>query len=332
MEHVCVIAEAGVNHNGSLVLAKRMADVVKASGADYIKFQTFIPEKVVSQYAEKAKYQKENTNADESQLNMLRKLALSKAEFIELRNYCRTIGIGFISTPFDLDSISFLEELDMDFWKVPSGEVTNLPYLEKIAKTGRRVILSTGMCDMQEIADAVSILEKNGSGDITLLHCNTQYPTPYEDVNLRAMETIKNITKKKVGYSDHTNGIEVPIAAVAMGAVVIEKHFTLDKNMIGPDHKASLEPRELAEMVSSIKNIKKAIGSAVKKPSKSEVENRSIVRKSIVAAKKIEKGTLFSKDNLTVKRPGTGISPMRWYDILGVEAKHDYEEDELIEL
>lgn len=332
MEHVCVIAEAGVNHNGSLVLAKRMADVVKASGADYIKFQTFIPEKVVSQYAEKAKYQKENTNADESQLNMLRKLALSKAEFIELRNYCRTIGIGFISTPFDLDSISFLEELDMDFWKVPSGEVTNLPYLEKIAKTGRRVILSTGMCDMQEIADAVSILEKNGSGDITLLHCNTQYPTPYEDVNLRAMETIKNITKKKVGYSDHTNGIEVPIAAVAMGAVVIEKHFTLDKNMIGPDHKASLEPRELAEMVSSIRNIEKAIGSAVKKPSKSEVENRSIVRKSIVAAKKIEKGTLFSKDNLTVKRPGTGISPMRWYDILGVEAKHDYEEDELIEL
>ena len=332
MGHVCIIAEAGVNHNGSLTLAKKMADVVKEAGADYIKFQTFIPEKVVSQYAEKAKYQKETTDAGESQLNMLKKLALTNEDFIQIRTYCQKIGIGFISTPFDLDSIDFLEKFDMDFWKIPSGEVTNLPYLEKIAKTGRKVVMSTGMCNIEEINKAIFILEKNGANDIVLLHCNTQYPTPYEDVNLYAMETIKRETGKEVGYSDHTKGIEIPIAAVALGAVAIEKHFTLDRNMEGPDHKASLEPAELKKMVSSIRNVEKALGAFGKQPSASESENKNIVRKSIVAATEIKKGEFFTENNLTVKRPGTGISPMEWHKILGLEAKRDFRKDELIEI
>lgn len=332
MGHVCIIAEAGVNHNGSLTLAKKMADVVKEAGADYIKFQTFIPEKVVSQYAEKAKYQKETTDAGESQLNMLKKLALTNEDFIQIRTYCQKIGIGFISTPFDLDSIDFLEKFDMDFWKIPSGEVTNLPYLEKIAKTGRKVVMSTGMCNIEEINKAIFILEKNGANDIVLLHCNTQYPTPYEDVNLYAMETIKRETGKEVGYSDHTKGIEIPIAAVALGAVAIEKHFTLDRNMEGPDHKASLEPAELKKMVSSIRNVEKALGAFGKQPSASESENKNIVRKSVVAATEIKKGEFFTENNLTVKRPGTGISPMEWHKILGLEAKRDFRKDELIEI
>ena len=309
-----------------------MADVVKEAGADYIKFQTFIPEKVVSQYAEKAKYQKETTDAGESQLNMLKKLALTNEDFIQIRTYCQKIGIGFISTPFDLDSIDFLEKFDMDFWKIPSGEVTNLPYLEKIAKTGRKVVMSTGMCNIEEINKAIFILEKNGANDIVLLHCNTQYPTPYEDVNLYAMETIKRETGKEVGYSDHTKGIEIPIAAVALGAVAIEKHFTLDRNMEGPDHKASLEPAELKKMVSSIRNVEKALGAFGKQPSASESENKNIVRKSIVAATEIKKGEFFTENNLTVKRPGTGISPMEWHKILGLEAKRDFRKDELIEI
>ncbi|WP_407399442.1 N-acetylneuraminate synthase [Anaerovibrio sp.] len=332
MEKVCIIAEAGVNHNGDIIIAKKMVDVAKKAGVDYIKFQTFVPEKLVSRYAEKAEYQKETTDATESQLDMLRKLSLSEDEFVSLRNYCDEVGIGFISTPFDLESIDFLEKMDMDFWKIPSGEITNLPYLEKIAGTGRKVILSTGMSDIQEIEDAVKVLENNGVPEIVLLHCNTQYPTPFEDVNLSAMETIARETNKEVGYSDHTKGIEAPIAAVAMGATVIEKHFTLDKNMEGPDHKASIEPDELTQMVRAIRHIEKAIGNGIKEPTASEISNKSIARKSIVAACKIAKGDIFSEKNITTKRPGNGISPMKWYEVIGKTATRDFIEDELIEI
>ncbi|SHI96161.1 N-acetylneuraminate synthase [Anaerovibrio lipolyticus DSM 3074] len=332
MKKVCIIAEAGVNHNGDIIIAKKMVDVAKMAGVDYIKFQTFVPEKLVSRYAEKANYQKETTDAAESQLDMLRKLSLSEDEFVSLKQYCDEVGIGFISTPFDLESIDFLEKLEMDFWKIPSGEITNLPYLEKIARTGRNVILSTGMSDVQEIKDAVRILENNGSPEIVLLHCNTQYPTPFEDVNLSAMETMAKSTGKVVGYSDHTKGIEVPIAAVALGATVIEKHFTLDKNMEGPDHKASLEPDELTQMVSAIRHIGKAIGNGIKEATTSEKGNKAIARKSIVAACRIAKGEIFSEKNITTKRPGNGISPMRWHEVIGKAAPKDFSEDELIEL
>ena len=332
MSKVLIIAEAGVNHNGDITTAKKMVDVAKDAGVDYIKFQTFVPEKLVSRYAEKAEYQKKNTDAAESQLDMLRKLSLSENEFVSLKAYCDDVGIGFISTPFDLESIEFLEKLDMDFWKIPSGEITNLPYLEKIAKTGRKVILSTGMSDIQEIKEAVNVLEANGTTEIVLLHCNTQYPTPYEDVNLSAMNTTSKETGKVVGYSDHTKGIEVPIAAVAMGAAVIEKHFTLDKTMDGPDHKASLEPNELTQMVSAIRHIEKAVGTGTKKPTASEMGNKAIARKSIVAACKITKGEIFSEKNITTKRPGNGISPMKWHEVIGKNAPRDFDEDELIEL
>lgn len=331
MKHVCIIAEAGVNHNGEFELAKKMVDVAKEAGVDYIKFQTFIPEKLVAKNAEKAQYQKDTTGETESQLQMLKKLTLSNENFIELKKYCDDIGIGFISTPFDLESIKFLESFDMDFWKIPSGEITNLPYLEAIAATGRKVIMSTGMCDIDEIKAAVEVLEKSGVKDIELLHCNTQYPTPYEHVNLNAMKTISEATGKVVGYSDHTLGIEVPIAAVALGAQVIEKHFTLDKNMEGPDHRASLEPEELKAMVSAIRNIELALGTAIKEPTESEISNRNVARKSIVAKTSIKCGDVFTADNLTTKRPGNGISPMRWHEILGQRANKDYEEDELIE-
>lgn len=332
MRHVIVIAEAGVNHNGSFELAKKMVDAAKEAGVDYVKFQTFNPQKLVSKYAEKAEYQKETTGSDETQLQMLQKLTLTEDNFLSLRDYCKEVGIGFISTPFDLDSIAFLETFDMDFWKVPSGEVTNLPYLEAIARTKRKVVMSTGMCDMNEIQDAMEVLKKNGTTEITLLHCNTQYPTPYEHVNLRAMSTIKDTLHKEVGYSDHTQGIEVPIAAVAMGATVIEKHFTLDKNMEGPDHKASLDPTELKQMVSAIRNIEKAIGNGSKEPSSSELTNKAVARKSIVASREIKQGEIFSEDNLTTKRPGTGISPMKWYEVIGKVAVRDFSEDEIIEL
>ena len=330
MKHICIIAEAGVNHNGSLELAKRMVDEAKKAGVDYIKFQTFNPEKLVSINAKKANYQRETTGIDETQLEMLRKLTLTKDNFKELKEYCDCVGIGFISTPFDLDSIEFLETFEMDFWKIPSGEVTNLPYLEAIGKTKRKVIMSTGMCDMQEIMKAIKILEDNGTTDISVLHCNTQYPTPYTDVNLLAMLTIKKELQKSVGYSDHTLGIEVPISAVALGADIIEKHFTLDKNMEGPDHRASLNPNELRAMVTSIRNIEKALGSANKTISKSEKENKEIVRKSIVASSKIKKGEIFTNENLTTKRPGNGISPMQWYEVIGKKAVKDFEKDELI--
>ncbi|WP_027396837.1 N-acetylneuraminate synthase [Anaerovibrio lipolyticus] len=332
MQKVCIIAEAGVNHNGDITTARKMVDAAKKAGVDYIKFQTFVPEKLVSRYAEKAEYQKETTDSAESQLDMLKKLSLSNNEFVSLKAYCDEIGIGFISTPFDLESIDFLEKLEMDFWKVPSGEITNLPYLEKIAGTGRKVILSTGMSDIQEIKEAVKALEKGGTPEIILLHCNTQYPTPFEDVNLSAMNTIAQETGKPVGYSDHTKGIEVPIAAVAMGATVIEKHFTLDKTLEGPDHKASLEPNELTQMVSAIRHIEKAVGTSIKGTTASEVGNKSIARKSIVAACKIVKGEILSEKNITTKRPGNGISPMKWYEIIGKVAPRDFSEDELIEL
>ena len=332
MKHVIIIAEAGVNHNGSFEIVKKMVDAAKEAGVDYVKFQTFNPKKLVSQYAEKAEYQKETTGSDETQLQMLQKLTLTEDNFLSLRDYCREVGIGFISTPFDLDSIAFLETFDMDFWKVPSGEVTNLPYLEAIARTKRKVVMSTGMCDMNEIQDAIEVLEKNGTSEITLLHCNTQYPTLYKHVNLSAMNTIRDTLHKEVGYSDHTQGIEVPIAAVAMGATVIEKHFTLDKNLEGPDHKASLNPIELKQMVMAIRNIEQAIGNGLKEPSSSELANKAVARKSIVASRGIKQGEVFSEDNLTTKRPGTGISPMKWYDVIGQVAVRDFSEDEIIEL
>ena len=327
---VLIIAEAGVNHNGSLELAKKMVEEAKSAGADYIKFQTFVPEKLVSKFAEKAEYQKKNTGNDQSQLQMLEKLALTEQNFMELKEYCKKVGIGFISTPFDLDSISFLDKLDMDFWKLPSGEITNLPYLEAIGRTGKKVVLSTGMCEMTEIQDAIAVLEKSGTKDIVVLHCNTEYPTPFSDVNLLAMKQMENVLHKPIGYSDHTVGIEVPIAAVALGAVAIEKHFTLDKMMEGPDHKASLEPDELKAMVAAIRNIEKSLGDGNKHRTKSESQNVGVARKSIVAKCAIKKGEVFSEENLTVKRPGTGISPMKWHEILGTVAQRDYLEDELI--
>ena len=325
-----IIAEAGVNHNGSLKLAKQMIDEAAKAGTDYIKFQTFKPEKLVSKYAQKADYQKKTTGNNESQLQMLEKLALSYDDFVELKRYCEQSGIGFLSTPFDEDSIRFLDSLDMDFWKIPSGEITNYPYLVQIAQTGRDIVLSTGMCEMDEIADAMKVLEESGAGNISLLHCNTEYPTPYEDVNLLAMKQMRAAFKKQVGYSDHTVGIEVPIAAVALGAEIIEKHFTLDKNMEGPDHKASLEPLELSQMICSIRHIEKSLGNGNKKRTASEQHNIAAARKSIVAKCAISKGDIFTEANLTIKRPGNGISPMRWKELIGTKAQRDYVEDEII--
>lgn len=327
---IIIIAEAGVNHNGSVERAKQMAATAKEAGADYVKYQTFVPGQLVSKFAAKAQYQKAATGEGESQLQMLEKLALERQDFIELKQYCDTLGIGFLSTPFDLSSIDFLETLDMDFWKLPSGEVTNYPYLVKIGRTGRKVVMSTGMCSMAEIRDAVVALEENGTSDITLLHCNTEYPTPFEDVNLRAMEHIRREFGKAAGYSDHTLGIEVPIAAAALGATVIEKHFTLDRTLEGPDHKASLEPSQLKQMVTSIRNIERSLGDGIKKRTSSEEKNCAAARKSIVAKCPIRKGEIFTEGNLTVKRPGGGISPMKWNEVLGQAAGKDYETDELI--
>jgi N,N'-diacetyllegionaminate synthase len=329
-----IIAEAGVNHNGSVEIAKRMIEVAKECGADAIKFQTFKAEEVVSKYAPKAEYQKQTTGEIESHLQMVKKLELSFDDFIVLKEYCDKLGIMFLSTPFDFESIDFLNSLGLEIFKIPSGEITNLPYLEKIGKLRKKVILSTGMADLGEIEDALDILISCGTKkeNITVLHCNTEYPTPYEDVNLLAMLTIKEAFKVKVGYSDHTPGIEVPIAAVALGASVIEKHFTLDRNMQGPDHKSSLEPNELKAMVRAIRNVEKALGDGIKKPSPSEIKNKIIVRRSIVAKRNIKRGEIFNEENITVKRPATGISPMRWYEILGKTATRDYKEDEIIEI
>lgn len=331
MSRVLIIAEAGVNHNGSLDLALKMVDEAKKAGADIIKFQTAKPELVISRFAEKAEYQKITTGVEESQLEMCKKIHLKYDDYYIIKKHCEDIGISFLSTPFDLDSIEFLENLGCSVWKIPSGEITNLPYLEKIAATHKPIILSTGMCTLDEIEAAVSVLKNFGAGEITLLHCTTQYPTPYEDVNLRAMISLKNRFNCKVGYSDHTKGIEVAIAAVAMGAEIIEKHFTLDRNMEGPDHKASLEPYELSQMIQSIRNIEQALGDGKKVPAISEVANRDIARKSIIASRMIKKGELLTEENITTKRPGNGISPMRWYEILGTRAVRDFMEDEMIE-
>lgn len=328
---VYIIAEAGVNHNGSFELACRLVDAAKAAGADCIKFQTFKSEKLVSRCAQKAEYQKDATG-EGSQVEMLKKLELSYDEFLDLKKYCDRSGICFLSTPFDFESIAFLDSIDMPFWKIPSGEVTDLPYLAALARTGKPVVMSTGMCGMDEIEAAVKALKSSGAGPITLLHCNTEYPTPFEDVNLRAMETMRQRFGLEVGYSDHTRGIEVPIAAAALGASVIEKHFTLDRGMEGPDHKASLEPDELAAMVSGIRHIEKALGTGDKAPTPSERKNMAVARKSIVAKRQIRAGDLLTEELITVKRPGTGISPMKWFDVLGTRAIRDFDEDELIEI
>ena len=327
-----IIAEAGVNHNGNLKIAKKLINVAADAGADMVKFQTFTPERIVSRFAEKAEYQKKSTGNDDSQLEMLRKLVLKKEWHPVLKEHAEKRGIKFISTPFDFDSIDFLKELDLPLFKIPSGEITNLPYLERIGQIGKPVILSTGMSSMDEIEKAVSILRESGCGEISVLHCNTQYPTPYKDVNLEAMDTIRRRLNVPVGYSDHTSGIEVPIAAVAMGAEIIEKHYTLDKDMEGPDHKASLDPCELKEMIRAIRNIEDAIGDGEKSLTPSEMNNLKVVRKSIVAAKPIKSGDVLTEDNITVKRPGIGLSPMMWYDVIGTNAIRDFDEDEFIEI
>lgn len=329
---VFVIAEAGVNHNGNIEIAKKLINAAKNSDADAVKFQTFKAEKVMSKFAQMADYQKVNTGIDETQLEMIKKLELSYNDFVYLKEYCDKLDIEFMSTPFDYDSIDFLNELDVQHWKIPSGEITNLPYLIKIAKLHKPVILSTGMSTMEDIKAALSILRENGAGEITVLHCTTEYPAPFEDVNLNAMNTIMKMFNIPVGYSDHTKGIEVSIAAVALGATIIEKHFTLDRNMEGPDHKASLEPHELKAMISAIRNVEASLGSGVKKPAPSEQKNMTIARKSIVANCKIKKGEVFTENNITVKRPGNGISPMKWFEVIGQVAIRDFEEDELIEL
>ena len=328
---VYIIAEAGVNHNGSFELACKLVDAAKAAGVDCIKFQTFKSKNLVSRNAQKAEYQKDTTG-DGSQGDMLKKLELSYDEFIALKAYCDKIGICFLSTPFDFESIHFLNSIDMPFWKIPSGEVTNYPYLVALAKTGKPVVMSTGMCEIDEIETAIKVLRENGTKEVKLLHCNTEYPTPFEDVNLRAMQTMRETFGVEVGYSDHTKGIEVPVAAVALGAAVIEKHFTLDRNMEGPDHKASLEPHELAEMVNSIRNIEKSLGTGQKTPTPSEKKNIAIARKSIVAKTAIQAGDKLTTENITVKRPGSGISPMMWNAVIGTKAIRDFEEDELIEI
>lgn len=327
-----IIAEAGVNHNGSFELAKQLIDKAVWAGVDCIKFQTFNSKNLVSAQAQKAEYQKKTTDSNESQLDMLKKLELSHEQFRELQIYCDQKGILFLSTPFDLESIDFLAELGVKTWKIPSGEITNYPFLRAIAKRKETVIMSTGMCTLEEVRDAVQVLKKFGTTDITLLHCTTEYPAPYDSVNLNAMLTLKKEFCFNVGYSDHTNGIEIPVAAVAMGASVIEKHFTLDKNMEGPDHKASLEPDELKQMVQSIRNVESALGDGAKQPSEAEKKNIAIARKSIVARCDIKKGESFTETNLTAKRPGNGISPMKWNEVLGKVAKKDFSVDELIEL
>lgn len=333
--HTLIIAEAGVNHNGSLDIAKQLVDAAVDAGVDIIKFQTFKADKLVSKDAKKAEYQKQNIgDGDDSQYQMLKKLELSESDHQELVAYCHQKGIRFWSTAFDIESIDFLHSLELGLWKIPSGEITNYPFIKKIALLHEPVIMSTGMCDEDDIRNALDVLLKNGltKDQITILHCNTQYPTPMKDVNLKAMLTIKHDFETAVGYSDHTRGIEVPIAAVALGAEVIEKHFTLDRNMAGPDHKASLEPQELKAMVQAIRNIESALGTGIKQVSESERGNISVARKSIVASTYIKKGETLTDSNLSVKRPGTGISPMLWETVVGTKATKDYQPDDQIQI
>jgi N,N'-diacetyllegionaminate synthase len=331
---VLIIAEAGVNHNGDIKLARQLVDVAAEAGADLVKFQTFTADNLVTINAKKANYQNQTTNESESQHTMLHKLELSRDTHLMLIEHCKSRDIQFFSTGFDTESVDLLVELGLNRFKIPSGEITNLPYLRHIGRYGKPVILSTGMANQKEIEAALNVLEQAGTSRkcITVLHCNTEYPTPMTDVNLRAMLTIRDTFDVQVGYSDHTLGVEVAIAAVALGASVIEKHFTLDRNLPGPDHKASLEPDELKSMVSAIRNIEKALGAGIKCPSSSEQKNKSIARKSLVAVCPIRKGEAFSEENVTVKRPGTGISPMRWDEVLGCKAPRNFATDELIEL
>ena len=342
MKRTIIIAEAGVNHNGNLEMAREMVRQAKWAGADYVKFQTAVPELVISTYAPKAEYQKETTGDADSQLEMCKAIHLPLTDYAGLKALCDEEGIGFMSTPFDLVSIDLLAELGQDYFKIPSGEITNLPYLRKIAAIGIPVILSCGMSTLDEIEDAILVLtgkhpdypseSKLTRDDITVLHCNTQYPTPYQDVNLLAMREIADKLNVKTGYSDHTQGIEVSIAAAALGAVMVEKHFTLSRFLPGPDHKASLEPAELREMVTAIRHIDEALGDGHKGVSESEKGNIVVARKSIIAARDIKKGEVFTEENLTVKRPGNGVSPMKWDEVLGMTASRDFHTDELIEL
>ena len=329
MSKTFIIAEAGVNHNGSLEIAKKLVDVAADAGCDAVKFQTFKAKNLVSKQAQKAAYQKLTTQADESQLDMIKKLELSYDDFYQLKLYCDENRIMFMSSPFDVDSVDFLADLGLSVFKIPSGEITNLPYLRRINSYKRKVILSTGMSTLDEIKIALEILR---DCETAVLHCTTEYPCPYKEVNLRVLQTLKQELQVEVGYSDHTNGIEIPIAAVARGATIIEKHFTLDKNMKGPDHKASLEPNELRQMVSAIRHVEDAIsGDGTKRPTESEIKNIDIVRKSIVAKCAIRYGEVFTDDNITTKRPATGLSPMLWDSVLGKQATHDYNEDDMID-
>lgn len=332
MKKVFIIAEAGVNHNGSSDIAKELIDAAVKAGADAVKFQTFKAANLVSKTAQKADYQKRTTDVEESQFEMIQKLELDVDAHKKLISYCKHKNILFLSTPFDHESIELLHKLGLEVFKIPSGEITNLPYLRHIGSLNKRVILSTGMANLGEIEAAINVIIQAGSNrkNITILHANTEYPTPMKDVNLKAMVTIGNAFNTNYGYSDHTLGIEVPIAAVALGASIIEKHFTLDKNMPGPDHRASLEPHELISMIQAIRNIEQALGSTVKKPSPSEAKNKSIARKSLVAKTSIKEGEFFTEENLTIKRPGTGISPMRWDEVIGTKAVNNYQEDDLI--
>lgn len=337
MKKVYIIAEAGVNHNGKLDLAYKLIDIAKNAGADAVKFQTFIAEKGISKYAEMATYQTKNLNKKVSQLEMVKDFELSFGDFTKIQKHCDDVGIQFLSTPFDFESVEFLEDL-VEIYKIGSGEIINKPFLEHIAKKRKPIILSTGMSDIGEVEDAIDIISNNSKNeksefpDLTLLHCTTNYPCPYNEVNLEAMKTLACTFKLPVGYSDHTLGIEVPIAAVAMGATIIEKHFTIDKNLKGPDHKASLEPNELKYMVDSIRNIEQSLGNGIKKPNKSEFKIQEVARKSIVAKKDIKKGEYLTKNNITLKRPGIGISPMKWNEVLGRKAIRNFKEDELIEI
>jgi len=334
MRHVTIIAEAGQNHNGQLKMAYKLIDVAKKSGADFVKFQTSIPKLHVSKFAKKADYQIKNSKKKESQLKMLQKLSLTYQDFKKIKKYCRKKKIEFLSTPFDLKSIKFLKGLNMKYFKIPSGEITNLPYLIKIAKLKKKVILSTGMANLKEIKDALNILTSHGTKkkNITILQCNTEYPTPLRDANIRAMLSIKKKFKVNIGYSDHTEGIESSLAAAALGARILEKHITLNKKLPGPDHKASANPKDFKKMVEGVRKITVALGDGVKKVSLSEKKNLKIARTSIVAFKKIKKGEVFTNKNLTIKRPGTGISPMKFYKVIGKIAKKKFSEDELIKL
>lgn len=323
-----IIAEAGVNHNGDMNIAKKLIDEAKKAGADYVKFQTAT--NCTSKYAPKAEYQKKETGSNETQLQMALKLRLSLEQHYELFQYCCNVGISYLSTAFDIESIHFLESLNLPFWKIPSGEITNLPYLLEIAKTQKPIIMSTGMAELEEIGAAINVLRENGSGGITLLQCHTDYPTMMENVNLRVINTLSEKFNLPVGLSDHSIGIEVPIAAVAMGATVIEKHFTLDRGMYGPDHKASIEPDDLKAMVSAIRNIEVALGNGIKRCSPIERKNIVVARKSIVAKRDIKVGEILTEENITTRRPGNGVSPMKWFNVLGTKAVRDFGEDELI--